>query len=316
MPLIPAKCTECGSILHVDNSDDVTVCSHCGTSFIAEKAVNNDSISIKMNDSAVNAGELSLEQLLANAEIFRKFGEPENALDCYDTVCSRFPSEWRSWWGKFSVETDDGKKITELTEKLTGGLAAERAIAAGAPDSVKNIYEKYKYDTSEWTMAVHKIREEKKVLSKAQASELNKKKTELTINRNNISDSLEKYTNFKMSDSIFKAAMVLLSSGFLLVVKGMLDEYISFSVIAAGFILAFLTAFGTIGMGLFRKRRSDRLYQEEKSLDEAVHNISEQLSAVITEKQLHLKDVLEYPQARKVYSLLTSEGKTPSLRRD
>ena len=41
MPIVPAKCTECGGILQVDKEKDAAVCSHCNTPFIIEKAVNN-----------------------------------------------------------------------------------------------------------------------------------------------------------------------------------------------------------------------------------------------------------------------------------
>lgn len=41
MPLVNAKCTNCGATLKVDNTKDVANCEHCGSSFIIEKAINN-----------------------------------------------------------------------------------------------------------------------------------------------------------------------------------------------------------------------------------------------------------------------------------
>ena len=41
MPLVPAKCTQCGASLQVDNSLDAAVCQFCNTPFIVEKAINN-----------------------------------------------------------------------------------------------------------------------------------------------------------------------------------------------------------------------------------------------------------------------------------
>ena len=39
MRLIPAKCTNCGANLNVDNTKDALVCSFCGSAFIVEKAI-------------------------------------------------------------------------------------------------------------------------------------------------------------------------------------------------------------------------------------------------------------------------------------
>lgn len=41
MPLIPAKCTQCGANIEVDSAHEAGICPHCGTAFITEKAVNN-----------------------------------------------------------------------------------------------------------------------------------------------------------------------------------------------------------------------------------------------------------------------------------
>ena len=41
MPLVSAKCTNCGGILEVDKSNEAAVCKYCGTPFIIEKAINN-----------------------------------------------------------------------------------------------------------------------------------------------------------------------------------------------------------------------------------------------------------------------------------
>lgn len=41
MPLVQAKCTNCGSTIPVDNSKDAAICSYCGSVFIVGKAINN-----------------------------------------------------------------------------------------------------------------------------------------------------------------------------------------------------------------------------------------------------------------------------------
>ena len=44
MSLVEAKCTNCGSILKVDNEKEAAICEFCGSAFIVEKAINYNSI--------------------------------------------------------------------------------------------------------------------------------------------------------------------------------------------------------------------------------------------------------------------------------
>ena len=41
MPLVPAKCTNCGATLQVDDSRHQFICRYCGSSFLVEKAIAN-----------------------------------------------------------------------------------------------------------------------------------------------------------------------------------------------------------------------------------------------------------------------------------
>ena len=41
MPFVPAKCTQCGANIEVDNTKEAAICSFCGTAFITEKAIQN-----------------------------------------------------------------------------------------------------------------------------------------------------------------------------------------------------------------------------------------------------------------------------------
>lgn len=41
MPLVNAKCTNCGANLQVDNTKDAAICQYCGSAYIVEKAINN-----------------------------------------------------------------------------------------------------------------------------------------------------------------------------------------------------------------------------------------------------------------------------------
>lgn len=70
MPLISAKCTNCGADLEVDNIKDEAICQYCGSAFVVERAVNyynttnniiSDVVNVYSGDSAdfvIRAGEL------------------------------------------------------------------------------------------------------------------------------------------------------------------------------------------------------------------------------------------------------------------
>lgn len=54
MPLVNAKCTNCGAPLKVDNLKEASVCEFCGSAFIVEKAINNYNITNNINANVVN----------------------------------------------------------------------------------------------------------------------------------------------------------------------------------------------------------------------------------------------------------------------
>lgn len=54
MPLVNAKCTNCGSPLKIDNDKDAAICEYCGSPFIVERAINNYNISNQVYANTVN----------------------------------------------------------------------------------------------------------------------------------------------------------------------------------------------------------------------------------------------------------------------
>lgn len=54
MPLVNAKCTNCGANLQVDNTKDAAICQYCGSAYIVEKAINNYNTVNHINANIVN----------------------------------------------------------------------------------------------------------------------------------------------------------------------------------------------------------------------------------------------------------------------
>ena len=54
MPLVQAKCTNCGANIQVDNTKDTAICPSCGTTFIVEKAITNHNMVNSISANVVN----------------------------------------------------------------------------------------------------------------------------------------------------------------------------------------------------------------------------------------------------------------------
>lgn len=54
MALVPAKCTQCGGNIEVDDTHEAGICKFCGTPFVTEKAINNYNTYITNNFNGAN----------------------------------------------------------------------------------------------------------------------------------------------------------------------------------------------------------------------------------------------------------------------
>ena len=59
MPVVEAKCTNCGAALSVDDSKEAMVCQFCGEAFIVEKAINNYNITNNIQAQTVFINSVS-----------------------------------------------------------------------------------------------------------------------------------------------------------------------------------------------------------------------------------------------------------------
>ena len=72
MPLINAKCVNCGGLLEVDESKEAAVCPFCNTPYIVEKAVNlyktEHNVNISVADANINIsnGKLDADTMFEN----------------------------------------------------------------------------------------------------------------------------------------------------------------------------------------------------------------------------------------------------------
>lgn len=81
MPIVPAKCTQCGSNLEIDSAKEAGICPYCGSAFITEKAINNFNTFVTNNNNFSGAtinyygNKAMLEKHLANARRAKSKGD-------------------------------------------------------------------------------------------------------------------------------------------------------------------------------------------------------------------------------------------------
>lgn len=116
MPLVNAKCTNCGAPLQVDNTHEAAVCQYCGSAFIVEKAIQNYNYHITNNITAQNVivagkGEMEKERLLQNAKTQMEFKEYNKAMEIFKQVAEDYPDDYRGWYGMATIITEDFQDI-------------------------------------------------------------------------------------------------------------------------------------------------------------------------------------------------------------
>ncbi len=85
MPLVEAKCTQCGANIEVDDTKEAGICKVCGTAFITEKAITNYSTYISNNNkfagTNINIVGGDIKNLLDIAKTSLSGGNGNEAFD-------------------------------------------------------------------------------------------------------------------------------------------------------------------------------------------------------------------------------------------
>ena len=93
MPLIAAKCTNCGGILEVDSSKDAAICPFCNTPYVVEKAINIYQITNNVNADSIHSVAKSADGLFADAQTYLELGLYGEAYDRYLKMSKEFPAD-------------------------------------------------------------------------------------------------------------------------------------------------------------------------------------------------------------------------------
>lgn len=86
MPLISAKCTNCGANLEVDNTKEAAVCPYCNTAYVVEKAVNYYNTTNNINANVVNVYGGNSADFEIRAGVLVKYNGESTEVCIPDTV--------------------------------------------------------------------------------------------------------------------------------------------------------------------------------------------------------------------------------------
>ena len=101
MPLVPAKCPQCGAQLKVNNELDAAICEYCNTTFIVDKAINNFNITNNFEGAnvTITASDVtSAEKLLVLAKQALQDKNYINAYNYYNEVLLREPENIEAYF--------------------------------------------------------------------------------------------------------------------------------------------------------------------------------------------------------------------------
>lgn len=117
MPLVKAKCTQCGADLTVDDSKEAWLCQHCNTPFIVEKAINNYNTYVTNNFAGANVTIQGADPdtLFKRAKLYLSDGDFINAIKYCDKVLDFNPEDGSVYLIKLLAEARSST-LAELCE--------------------------------------------------------------------------------------------------------------------------------------------------------------------------------------------------------
>lgn len=134
MPLVPAKCPECGGNIVVDNAKDAWICDFCKTPFIVEKAINNfntvNNVTNNIKADVVNVYENTNKDFVIKARVLEKYIGEDIDVIIPDNVTIIGDEAFQGCGGIRSVivpesvyEIKEGKKYYDSGWHIKGAFA-------------------------------------------------------------------------------------------------------------------------------------------------------------------------------------------------
>ena len=141
MPLVNAKCTNCGANLEVDNTKDAAICPYCGSAYIVEKAINNYNITNNttnnINAEVVNVYGGNSGDFVIRGGVLEKYNGASTEVIIPNSVSIIGEGAFKDCRGITKVSIPDS--VTTIEENAFWGCAELSSLYL--PDSVTTIGE-------------------------------------------------------------------------------------------------------------------------------------------------------------------------------
>ena len=109
MPLVNAKCTNCGATLMINDSKEAAVCQYCNSAFIVENAINNfNTYNVNINDFSganfVITNQSDLAALYNNARRLKKDCKYQDSLSYYSRILEQDSDNWEAYYNSVVLQ--------------------------------------------------------------------------------------------------------------------------------------------------------------------------------------------------------------------
>ncbi|MBQ7144257.1 MAG: leucine-rich repeat protein [Oscillospiraceae bacterium] len=147
MPIVFAKCTNCGANLEVENTKDAAICPYCGTPYIVEKAINNYNVTNHINAETVNVFGGNSPDFQIRAGELIKYNGAATEVVIPNSVKIIGGSAFSGCQALKSVKIPNG--VTRIGREAFSGCSSLSSVTI--PDSVTGIDQRAFYCCSDLT---------------------------------------------------------------------------------------------------------------------------------------------------------------------
>jgi tetratricopeptide (TPR) repeat protein len=146
------QCKVCGGKLIMNADGKSSECENCGARYTQE-VMRQMLGEVKVVGEVKVAGISDADRFTQNGETFLKLGEWDKALGIYEKMIQQYPSDYRSWWGKFLVRT---KMLTLNPWAFEGSY--KKALAVASPDSQSMLKKQFNGSAERFEKKLEKLR--------------------------------------------------------------------------------------------------------------------------------------------------------------
>ena len=132
MPLVKAKCTNCGGTLQVDSEKKAAICPYCKEAYVVEEAINNyvtynntyntTNVEHLHADVVQVADDRNAQARMEAGKTFLKLGQYAAAKSAFEEASRLTPQNYLCWWGQIQADITAGELINRNDYRYQNAL--------------------------------------------------------------------------------------------------------------------------------------------------------------------------------------------------